>query len=92
MTDVVKGAVVEWCVYVLRCADQTLYTGITNRIDARLAAHNDGTGAKYTRARLPVELVYVERRSSRSDALRREAEIKRLPTEAKRRLIGIGEY
>jgi len=87
----VSGRLIEWCVYVLRCADRSLYTGITNRIEARLAAHNGGSGSKYTRARLPVELVYVETRLSRSEALRREAEIKRLPAREKRRLVGISE-
>ena len=62
--------------YILRCADGTLYTGWTNNLKKRLAAHNAGTASRCTRARRPVELVYFEPRADRSDALRREAEIK----------------
>ena len=76
-----------WYVYIVRCADATLYTGITNRIEARVAAHNAGRGARYTRGRLPVELIYVELHRGRGEALRREAQIKRLPAAAKRRLV-----
>jgi putative endonuclease len=76
-----------WYVYIVRCADTTLYTGATNRIDARIAAHNAGRGSRYTRSRRPVELVYCEEQRGRSEALRREAEIKRMPAEAKRRLL-----
>ena len=59
-------------VYLLRCADGTLYTGFTNDLARRLAAHNAGRGAKYTRGRRPVELVYWESFSNKSSALRRE--------------------
>jgi putative endonuclease len=76
-----------WYVYILRCADATLYTGITNRIGARIAAHNAGRGARYTRGRRPVTLIYFEMQTGRSEALRREAQIKRLPAAAKRRLV-----
>lgn len=75
-----------WYVYILRCADATLYTGVTNRVAARVDAHNAGRGARYTRGRLPVELVYQETAPDRASALRREAEIKRLPVARKRRL------
>ena len=75
-----------WCVYILRCADATLYTGITNGVAARVDAHNAGRGARYTRGRLPVKLVYEEAAGDRGAALRREAEIKRLPAAAKRQL------
>lgn len=69
-----------WSVYMLRCADGTLYTGITTDVSRRVAEHNgDGApGARYTRSRRPVQLVYLEAAASRSDATRREAAIKRL--------------
>jgi len=78
-----------WHVYIVRCADQTLYTGVATDVDARIAQHNAGRGAKYTRGRGPVELVYRERVADRSTALRRELAIKRLEPTAKRKLIGI---
>ena len=78
----------SWHVYVLRCADGSLYTGITNDLTRRLAAHRAGTASRYTRSRRPVRLVYRERRRSRSAALKREAAIKRLPRAAKLRIIG----
>ena len=78
----------SWVVYVLRCADGSLYTGITNDLARRLAAHRAGTASRYTRSRRPVRLVYRERRRSRSAALKREAAIKRLPRAAKLRIIG----
>ena len=78
----------KWSVYILRCADNTLYTGVATDIDARLAVHNAGKGAKYTRGRLPVKLVYREAVRGRSAALKREHAIKRLPRAAKRQLIG----
>ena len=74
-------------VYLLRCADGTLYTGFTNDLARRLAAHNAGRGAKYTRGRRPVELVYWESFSNKSSALRREYAIKRLPRGQKLSLI-----
>ena len=74
-------------VYLLRCADGTLYTGFTNDLARRLAAHNAGRGAKYTRGRRPVELVYWESFSNKSSALRREYAIKRLPRGQKLTLI-----
>lgn len=77
----------NWYVYIVRCADASLYTGIAKNIDARVAQHNVGRGAKYTRARLPVTLVYREAVMDRSAALRREYAIKRLHTSAKRKLI-----
>ena len=69
------------------CADGTLYTGITNHLDARLAAHNSGAGAKYTRGRWPVKLVYHERQANRSRATKREREIKKWPRAKKLALI-----
>ncbi|MCR4311970.1 MAG: GIY-YIG nuclease family protein [Candidatus Uhrbacteria bacterium] len=66
-----------WIVYMVRCSDGTLYTGITKNLEQRVAKHNDGTGAKYTRSRLPVELVWHEVAMAESDARKREAEIKK---------------
>jgi len=77
----------EWTVYMLLCADQSLYTGVATDIAARLSTHNAGKGAKYTRGRLPVTLVYQETVADRGAALKRELAIKRLPAAAKRRLI-----
>ncbi|MBC5648337.1 GIY-YIG nuclease family protein [Christensenella tenuis] len=72
------GSETNACVYMLRCADGTLYTGWTNDIAKRLAAHQAGSGAKYTKSRRPVQLVYVERAETKQQALRRECAIKRL--------------
>ena len=78
----------DWTVYMLRCADDTLYTGIARDADARLAAHNAGRGAKYTRARRPVSIVYREPAEDRSSASKREWAIKQLARRQKLRLIG----
>lgn len=75
-----------WNVYILRCSDDTLYTGITKDLSRRLAEHDSGNGSRYTRGRLPVELVYSETVDSHSDALRRETEIKKMPRQEKQRL------
>lgn len=72
-----------WCCYLLRCADDTLYCGITNDMEKRLAAHNAGTAAKYTRTRIPVVLVYSEECADRSVASKRELAIKKLSREKK---------
>lgn len=74
-------------VYLLRCRDGSLYTGITNDLARRLAAHRAGKGSAYTRSRRPLRLAYHERVADRSAALRREAVIKRLPREKKLQLI-----
>lgn len=74
-------------VYILRCRDGSLYTGWTNDIDKRLEAHNSGRGAKYTRGRGPVQLVHLETYDTREEAMKREAAIKKLPTEKKRELF-----
>ena len=79
-----------YLVYILRCGDGTLYTGCTNDLDRRLRAHQAGRGAKYTRSRRPVELVYREAVPDRSAALRREAAIKRMDRRAKLALIAAG--
>ena len=76
-----------WYLYMLRCGDGTLYTGITTDVDKRLEAHRAGKGAKYTRGRGPLELVYREECGTHSDALKRELEIKALPREEKMKLI-----
>jgi len=78
----------DWFVYMLECADGSLYTGIARDLDARVRIHNDGTGAKYTRGRRPVKLIYSETTDSRSSALRREHEIKQLPRHSKLALSG----
>ncbi|NNF51915.1 MAG: GIY-YIG nuclease family protein [Gammaproteobacteria bacterium] len=77
----------DWFVYMLRCSDSSLYTGITNNLTKRLKHHSDGVGARYTRSRLPVELVYQEGAADRSAAQRREAQIKSLSADAKRKMI-----
>jgi putative endonuclease len=76
-----------WFVYVVRCSDKTLYTGVTTDAGRRIDEHNDGRGARYTRSRGPVELVYLEKAVDRGAALKREHEIKRMTAEAKRLLI-----
>ncbi len=70
-------------VYILRCSDGTLYTGWTNDIEKRLAAHNKGTGSKYTRGRIPVKLIFKEEFETKEEAMSREAEIKSLKREKK---------
>ena len=77
-----------WFVYILRCADGTLYTGITKDLARRTRQHNDGTASRYTRNRRPVELVYQERQRSQSLALKREAAIKKLTRRQKLAMIG----
>lgn len=76
--------------YILRCADGTLYTGWTNDLEKRLRAHNEGHGAKYTRARLPVHLVYFETFATQQEALKREAAIKKLSRPRKEALVDKG--
>ena len=77
----------SWVVYILECGDNSLYTGITTDLSARLAAHRAGPGAKSTRGRGPLNLVFQEPAPDRSAATRRESEIKALDVTAKRRLI-----
>ena len=74
-------------VYILRCRDETLYTGITTDVERRAAVHNRGKGAKYTRSRLPVTVVYREPQPDKSAALKRELEIKGLTRDQKLCLI-----
>lgn len=81
----------DWFVYILRCSDNSLYTGVCTDCERRLHEHNQtARGAKYTRARRPVTLVYSETATDRSAAQRREAEIKRLSAARKERLILTG--
>ena len=77
----------EWTVYILECGDGTLYTGITDDLERRLRAHNQGKGAKYTRGRAPLTLRYRETVPDKSTALKREHAIKRLSREEKLRMI-----
>ena len=76
-----------WYLYILQCGDGTLYTGITDDVDRRFRAHSEGRGAKYTRGRGPLILVYRETCGTHSEALKREAEIKKLPRAKKQELI-----
>jgi putative endonuclease len=76
-----------WTVYIVRCIDETLYTGVAKDLASRISQHNDGRGAKYTRGRRPVKLVYQEKARDRGAALRREIEIKRLSSSEKRALL-----
>ena len=73
--------------YILKCADNTLYTGWTNHLEKRIADHNAGKGAKYTKSRRPVELVYFETFPTKEDAMRREYAIKQLTRKEKEKLI-----
>ena len=77
----------NWIVYILRCADETLYTGITNDLERRMAEHEAGQGAKYTKGRGPFKLVYQEICQDRGVASRREIEIKSLDRKAKLSLV-----
>ena len=77
----------SWVVYILKCRDNSLYTGITNNFDSRLLAHEEGRGAKYTKGRGPFEVVYQKTYKSRSEATIKEIEIKKLNAEEKKELI-----
>ncbi|RLS40613.1 MAG: GIY-YIG nuclease family protein [Planctomycetota bacterium] len=76
----------SWWVYMLRCADGTLYTGVSTDAERRLTQHNAGTASRYTRARLPVKMIWRETQSGHGDALRRETAIKKLSRAEKLRL------
>jgi predicted GIY-YIG superfamily endonuclease len=78
----------RWWVYIVHCADRSLYTGITTDVPRRLLQHNAGTASKYTRSRRPVRLAYREQAASLSAALQREAAIKQLSRKAKEALVG----
>src|SRR5512139_1975917 len=77
----------DWSVYILRCGDGSLYTGIAKDVGARVKQHNEGRGATYTRTRLPVKLLYQEDALTRSEALVREAQIKAMPRSKKEEII-----
>ncbi len=76
-----------WHVYIVKCADQTLYTGVAKDVDARISQHNSGRGARYTKGRQPVKLIYSEPAEDRATALRREHAIKRMPVADKVKLV-----
>lgn len=76
-----------WHVYIIQCVDRSFYTGVAKDVEARVEKHNEGSGAKYTRGRRPVELVYQEPAGDQAAALRRERVIKRMERSAKRKLI-----
>lgn len=78
-----------WYIYILQCADNTLYTGVATDVSARVATHNAGKGAKYTRGRLPAVLCYQESAASRSAALQREYAIKKMRARDKHLLIAL---
>ena len=86
MKEGTQGLPGNWVCYLLRCADGTLYCGITNQLEKRITAHNAQAGAKYTRGRTPVRVVYAERCSNKSAALKREMQIKSLPRSRKQAL------
>ncbi len=77
--------------YLLRCADGSLYCGWTNHLAARVSAHNAGKGAKYTKSRRPVVLAYYEEFATRSEAMHREAEVKKLTKKEKEELAALGK-
>lgn len=77
----------QWCVYIVKCADGTYYTGCTNNVTERILTHNAGKGAKYTRSRLPVRLLYIEVCENRSTASIRESAIKKLSRREKEELF-----
>src|SRR5947209_1249192 len=79
----------KWVVYILRCADGSLYTGITKDVKRRCQQHNAGTASRYTRSRLPVKLVYRENHASQSSALKREAAIKAMTRREKLAMIRV---
>ena len=87
MVDSTRGTGDKWFVYILLCADNTLYTGATKDVTRRVQQHNDGSASKYTRSRLPVVLKYQETYSNHGDALRREIAIKKLSRKKKEALF-----
>lgn len=77
----------SWSVYLVRCKDNSLYCGISNNIEKRVASHNSGKGAKYTRSRRPVILVYVEEKKTKQEAAKREYQIKQMSKKQKEILL-----
>ncbi len=85
--DVPPCPIPSWLVYILRCSDGSLYTGITNDLPKRLKAHAAGRASRYTRSRLPVRVVYAESQESKSAALKREAAVKKFSRQSKLLLV-----
>ena len=81
----------EWVVYLIQCSDDSLYCGITNDLKSRLAAHNSGKGAKYTKYRRPVTLVGISSKMAKSEALKLEYRVKQVPAGKKRNELTKGE-
>ncbi len=79
----------EWYIYILRCSDDTLYTGATNNLAKRILTHQKGKGAKYTKSRLPIVVLYSECCANKSEALQRERQIKKMTRQEKLKLIGL---
>lgn len=77
----------KYYIYILKCADNTFYIGSTNNVDKRLATHNAGKGAKYTKNRLPVKLLYFEEHLNKSEALKREYELKQMTRRKKEKFL-----
>ena len=77
----------NWFVYIVECSDGSLYTGISNNVDSRIKAHNEGNGAKYTKPRLPVKLLWYQEAGNRSSASKLEYEIKKMKRIDKKKLI-----
>lgn len=77
----------EWCVYMLRCSDDSLYTGVTNDLSKRLEKHRSGSGSKYVRSRLPISMAYIEIGHDQSSAMSREYEIKQMSKQDKESLV-----
>lgn len=86
--ETIRQRNIMWEVYIIKCKDNKLYTGITNDLERRVGEHNSGQGGRFTRPRKPVKLVYHETTPSRSEALKREAEIKKLSRYEKLELLG----
>ncbi len=87
LAELAKSKQQSWFVYILLCSDNTLYTGITNNIDKRLEDHQRGVGAKYTKGRSPMSLLFKEKHPNRSSASKRESEIKSLTKKQKLTLL-----
>ena len=87
MPRILVGMGQEWFFYILKCRDNSLYSGITNNIEHRIKEHNSGTGAKYTHSRRPVALVYSEKLKNISEARKREAQVKNWPKIKKEQLV-----
>tara|TARA_B110000444_G_scaffold44942_1_gene40846 strand:- start:8690 stop:8992 length:303 start_codon:yes stop_codon:yes gene_type:complete len=87
LAELAKSKQQSWFVYILLCSDNTLYTGITNNIDKRLEDHQRGVGAKYTKGRSPISLLFKEKHPNRSSASKRESEIKSLTKKQKLTLL-----